>query len=146
MPEFTAARLRSILAGLPRAAGYRVELKPLRYQKKPHLQASCDYDARLITLQVPEPFRPFRERVDYRAKRIKTAKRRRKPFTFRWFHRDVHFRTRTDVVRFLYCHEFHHYYQYEILGRKGSAETACDRFALENFRKRPGTRVSVHGR
>ena len=50
------------------------------------------------------------------------------------FYRNILFRTKTDVIRFLYCHEYYHYYLYEILHKKGSAETACDRFALEHFR------------
>ncbi len=73
---FPSSRLRAILAGLPVARGYRLEVKPLRY------------------------------------------------------------RTKTEVIRFLYCHEYYHYYLYEILGRKGSAETACDRLALQNLRRR----------
>lgn len=132
----SASRVRSMLAGLPKAAGYKVEVKPLRYRTAPHLQAFCDYDAQTITLQVPEPFRPFREHIAYRAKRIKSKARSRKRFAFRWFYRNVLFRTKTDVIRFLYCHEYHHYFQYHVLKRKGAAETACDRFALEHFRKR----------
>lgn len=123
-----------MLADLPRAARYLVEVKPLRYRTAPHLQAFCDYDSRTITLQVPEPFKPFHERVAYRAKRLKSASR--KKFAFRWFYRNVHFRTKTDVIRFLYCHEFYHYRLYHELGKKGSAETACDRFALAHFRGR----------
>ena len=41
----------------------------------------------------------------------------------------------TEVIRFLYCHEYYHYYLHEVLGRKGAAETACDRFALKYFRR-----------
>ncbi|TLZ82999.1 MAG: hypothetical protein E6K11_00655 [Methanobacteriota archaeon] len=85
-------------------------------------------------MQVPEPFRPFRQRIPYRAKRIKSRRQRGNAFAFRWFYRNILFRTKTDVIRFLYCHEYYHYYLYEILHKKGSAETACDRFALERFR------------
>jgi len=92
---------------------------------------------------VPEPFRPFRERVNYRAQRIRSGKRGRQRFAFRWFSRNVLFRTKTDVIRFLYCHEYHHYYQHHVLGRKGSAETACDRFALEHFRSRSRRRIGT---
>jgi hypothetical protein len=42
---------------------------------------------------------------------------------------------RRDVLRFLYCHERLHWYLHEVLGRGSSAETACDRFALRNFRR-----------
>src|SRR6266849_474995 len=47
----------------------------------------------------------------------------------------VRMRTRRDVIRFLYCHEFYHWYLWEVRGEKSSAETACDRFALAHFRK-----------
>lgn len=134
---FSTTRLRAMLADLPRASGYRLEVKPLRYRTGPHLQGLCDYEARTITVQVPEPFRAFRQRIPYRARRIKAHAARGNPFAFRWFYRDVLFRTKTEVIRFLYCHEFYHYYLHIVLGRKGAAETACDRFALEHFRKRP---------
>jgi hypothetical protein len=91
----------------------------------------------VIVVQIPEPFRRFRARIPYRAQRLRATGARRDPFRFRWFHRTVVFHTKTDVIRFLYCHEFYHYYLYEVLGRKGSAETACDRFALQHFRSRP---------
>ena len=134
LAEFSASRLRRILADLPRAKGYRLTVRPLRYRTSPHLQAECDYETKTITVQVPEPFRPFRQRIPYRAKRIKSRRQRGNAFAFRWFYRNILFRTKTDVIRFLYCHEYYHYYLYEILHKKGSAETACDRFALEHFR------------
>ena len=136
LAEFPPDRLRAILADLPRAAGYRLEVKPLRYRTGPHLQALCDWDSKTITVQVPEPFRPFRQRIPYRAQRIKTRAGRGDPFAFRWFYRDVLFHTKTEVIRFLYCHEYYHYYLHDVLGRKGAAETACDRYALERFRRR----------
>jgi len=136
--EFPRERVRAILADLPRAAGYRLIVKPLRYRTAPHLQGLCDYDARVITVQVPAPFRPFRQRIPYRAKRIR-SRAARGEMAFRWFYRDVLFRTKTEVIRFLYCHEYYHYYLHHVLGRKGSAETACDRFALAHFRSRPHT-------
>jgi hypothetical protein len=138
LAEFPPARLRAMLYDLRPAAGYRLEVKPLRYRTQPHLQGLCDYESKTITLQVPEPFRPFRQRIPYRAQRIRTRAGRGDPFRFRWFYRDVLFRTKTDVIRFLYCHEYYHYYLHEVLGRKGSAETACDRYALEHFRRRAG--------
>jgi len=39
------------------------------------------------------------------------------------------------VLRFLYCHEWFHWYLRERLGRRSAAETACDRFALRNYRR-----------
>lgn len=134
--EFPPDRLEVILADLPTDSGYRLEVKPLRYRTKPHLQALCDWANKAIKVQAPEPFRPFRERVPYRARRIKTRAAFGNAFTFHWFYRDVLFRTKTEVIRFLYCHEYYHYYLHDVLGRKGSAETVCDRFALENFRRR----------
>ena len=139
LADFPPARLRRILADLPPTKGYRLDVKPLRYRTGPHLQALCDYEARALTVQVPEPFRPFRQRIPYRAQRIKSRAPRGDRFAFRWFYRDIVFRTKTEVIRFLYCHEFYHYYLHEVLGKKGSAETACDRFALRYFRKRPSS-------
>jgi hypothetical protein len=136
---FPPARLRAILADLPPARGYLLEVKPLRYRTRPHLQALCDWDGKTITVQVPEPFHPFRDRIPYRARRLKGRAARGHPFAFRWFYRDVTFRTKTEVIRFLYCHEFYHYYLHDVLGRKGAAETACDRFALQHFRRRAGS-------
>lgn len=146
LPEFPPARLRRILAGLPRAQGYRLEVRPLRYRTAPHLAGLCDYEARVITVQVPEPFRPFRALIPYRARRLRATGARGDPFRFRWYHRRVVFRTKTEVIRFLYCHEYYHYYLYEILGRKGSAETACDRFALRHFRSSRPVRLPVTNR
>lgn len=145
LPGFPPSRLRAILGDLPLARGYRLDVKPLRYRTGPHLQALCDYEARAIIVQVPDPFQPFRQRIAYRAQRIKSRSARGDPFAFRWFYRDVLFRTKTEVIRFLYCHEYYHYYLREVLGRKGSAETACDRFALKYFRRRrwPGERVTA---
>jgi hypothetical protein len=138
--DISATRLRTILKDLPRAKGYRVELKPLRWRTRPHLQALCDWEAREITVQVPEPFAPFREPVAYRAKRVATrASRGKEKLEFRWFYRTVFFRTKTDVIRFLYCHEYFHYFLHDVLGRRGAAETACDRFALANFRRKTHT-------
>lgn len=141
LPGWPAARIRRVLAGLPPARGYRMTVKPLRYRTAPHLAGLCDYEARTIVVQVPEPFRPFRARIAYRARRLR-SRRGRGVFAFRWFYRTVLFRTRTEVIRFLYCHELYHYYLHEVLGRVGSAETACDRFALQHFRRRQPVRLS----
>lgn len=142
---FSATRIRAMLADLPPAKGYTLVVKPLRYRTGPHLAGLCEYDARKITVQVPEPFRAFRQRIPYRAQRIKARAARGNPFAFRWFYRNVLFRTKTDVIRFLYCHEYYHYYLHEVLGRKGSAETACDRFALQHFRRRARERSTPEG-
>lgn len=128
---WTRARVRQALRGLPVAHGYRVEIRPLRFRSRPSLRALCDFEARLIVIQVPEPFRPFTVPVYYRARRLPGAIIR-----FRWYARRVTFRTRREVIRFLYCHEYFHWYLWEVCGRRSAAETACDRFALENFRRR----------
>ena len=123
-----------MLAGLPDASGYRVVVKPLRYREKPHLSAWTDFDERLIVLQVPEPFFPFGEIVPYAAKR-----RPGKGMRFIWLTEGVTFRTPRQVLRFLYCHEYLHWYLKERRGKKSAAETACDRFALANYRRRTVT-------
>ena len=51
----------------------------------------------------------------------------------------VRFRTRRDVLRFVYLHEWLHWYLREMQGKRSGAETACDRFALRNFRRRQVT-------
>jgi hypothetical protein len=119
------------LADLPPVVGYAVSAKPLRYRQAPHLGAFCWYEDQLIELQLPEPFRPWSEKVYYRARR-KPGRR----LAFHWYSRTVRFRTRREVLRFLYCHEFYHWYLREVLHRKAAAETACDRFALAHFRAR----------
>lgn len=131
LPEVSTGALRSLLAAFPKADGYQVVVKPLKFRTRPHLAAIALFEERRITLQVPQPFRPFRERVQYGARRVPG-----KGLRFRWLSEDVTFRTRQDVIRFLYCHEWYHYYLKEILGKKSSAETACDRFALWNYRRR----------
>ena len=126
-----AETLRRWLADLPPPPGYGVSARPLRYRQAPHLAAFCWYEDRLIELQVPEPFGAWSEKVYYRARR-KPGRR----LAFHWFSRSIRFRTRREVLRFLYCHEFFHWYLREVRGRKASAETACDRFALAHFRAR----------
>lgn len=131
LPPEAVAR---ILRGLPEADGYSVHVKPLRYRERPHLSAWTDFDQRTITLQVPEPFFPFGEVVPYAAKR-RPGKRLR----FIWLTEGVTFRTPREVLRFLYCHEWMHWYLREVLGKRSAAETACDRFALRNYRRRAAT-------
>src|SRR5437588_8513005 len=126
-----ADTVRRWLADLPPPVGYGISTRPLRYRQAPHLAAFCWYDDRRIELQVPAPFAVWDEKVYYRARR-----RPGKLLRFQWFARTIRFRTRRDVLRFLYCHEFYHWYLREVRGGKAAAETACDRFALAYFRKR----------
>jgi len=113
-------KIREILRGLPSATGYRVTVKPLRYRTEPHLQAFTYWFEPEIVIQVPEPFSPFRELVD-----LGSLGRPR-----------VYFRTRRDVIRFLYLHEFCHWWLYLTHGWGSSAEIACDRYAYANYRRR----------
>jgi hypothetical protein len=129
LPDLTSAGARRLLAGLP-PTGYEVVIKPLRYRTAPHLAALCDFEARRITLQVPIPFRPFMEVVYHGARR-----KRGKGINFTWLSENVVFRSRRDVLRFLYCHEWLHWYLHAQLRKKSAAETACDRFALHTVRR-----------
>jgi hypothetical protein len=133
-PALTADRARAFLKGLPDADGYEIIVRPLRYRTRPHLAAYTEFDAKTITIQVPEPFLPFGEIVQYGAKRIAG-----KGMRFVWLSEGLTFRTQREVVRFLYCHEWYHWYLKEVLGQKSAAETACDRFALHNYRRREVT-------
>ncbi len=133
-PDLPAARIRAILSGLPDTRGYLVRVKPLRYREKPHLSAWTDFETRTITLQVPEPFLPFGEVIAHAAKRRPGTGMR-----FIWLTEGITFRTPREVLRYLYLHEWMHWYLKERLGRSGYAETACDRFALRNFRRRTVT-------
>jgi hypothetical protein len=129
------ADVRWALSGLPSPGDYRVVVKPLRYRTRPSLSGLCEFDVGRIILRVPEPFRPFDEHVYVRARRKPGAVMR-----FAWVSEKVHFRTRRDVLRFAYLHEWLHWYLREMRGRRSGAETACDRFALRNHRRR---RVTV---
>jgi hypothetical protein len=131
LAELPPAAVRRALAGLPFAAGYRIDVRPLRYRTRPHLAAWTDFDRKTITLQVPEPFYPFGEVVPFGATR-----RAGKGLSFIWLTEGVTFRTRRQVLRFLYLHEWMHWYLKERLGKKSQAETTCDRFALRNYRRR----------
>lgn len=134
LPGIGSDRVRAMLGGLPDARGYRVLAKPLRYRGRPHLAAWTDFDVRTIVLQLPEPFLPFGEIVPYGARR-----RPGKGIRFIWLTEGVTFKTPREVLRFLYLHEWMHWYLKERLGRKSAAETACDRFALRNYRRRAVT-------
>ena len=134
LPGLKAADARRALTGLPSPGDYTVVVKPLRYRRKPHLSGLCEFDLGRIIVRVPEPFRPFDELVYVNA--------RRKPgegMRFSWVSQKVRFRSRRDVIRFIYCHEWLHWYLREMQGRRAGAETACDRFALRNFRRRSVT-------
>jgi hypothetical protein len=123
-----------MLAGLPDARGFEVVVRPLRYREKPHLAALTDFVDRTITLQVPEPFYPFGEVVAFGAKR-----RPGRSLRFIWLTEGITFRTPREVLRFLYLHEWMHWYLHVHHGRGTSAETTCDRFALANYRQRSVT-------
>jgi hypothetical protein len=127
---YSSLEARRALDGLPRC-DYDVLIKPLRYRWQPHLAALCAFEDRRIVLQVPIPFRPFKEPVIFAARR-----KRGDGMRFAWASETVSFRGRRDVLRFLYCHEWMHWYLHEVLGKASAAETACDRFALRNFRRR----------
>jgi hypothetical protein len=134
----TPERVRHALNGLPPADGYALHVKPLRYRQRPHLSAWTDFEDRSITLQVPEPFFPFGEIVPYAAKRRPSA-RKGGPPKFIWLTEGVTFRTPREVLRFLYCHEWMHVYGTVREGKRRVGETACDRFALQNYRRRTVT-------
>jgi hypothetical protein len=121
-------RVLDLLAGLPRSDGYRVVVKPLRWRTRPHLAALTNFDDKLIQLQVPVPFYPFGEIVPYAAKRLPGERMR-----FVWLTEGITFTQPREVLRYLYLHEWMHWYLRERLGRKGAAETACERFALRNY-------------
>jgi hypothetical protein len=129
LDRFSNADARRVVEGLPRT-DYDVVVKPLRYRTSPHLAARCEFEERRIVLQVPIPFRPFKEPVVFAARRKRGAGMR-----FAWASETVAFRSRRDVLRFLYLHEWMHWYLHEVLGKGSAAETACDRFALRNFRR-----------
>ena len=131
-------RAVALLDGLPRATGYLVVVKPLRYRERPHLSAWTSFEDQQIVLQVPEPFFPFGEVVPYAARR-----RPGKGIRFIWLTEGVTFRTPKQVLRFLYLHEWMHWYLRERLGKKSQAETACDRFALRNYRRRVVTEADA---
>ncbi len=129
LPRWSPARVERLLEGLPQARGYDVVVKPLRWRKRPHVQAFCDFTDKRITIQVPVPFYPFKEYVPYRAKRV----RRRRRMYFRWYWRTVWFDRPDELIRYLYLHEYYHWYLREVRGKRSGAETACDRFALQQL-------------
>jgi hypothetical protein len=132
--ELPPPKVRAALEGLPSADDYAIEVRALRYRDRPHLAAWTDFDARSIVLQVPEPFFSFGEVVPYAAKR-----RPGKGLRFIWLTEGITFRTRREVLRFLYLHEWMHARGTIELPARGNTraigETVCDRFALFNYRR-----------
>src|SRR5256885_6804220 len=131
---FKVADVRRALGGLPSPGDYRVVIKPQRYRTRPSLSGLCEFDLGRIIVRIPEPFKPFEELVYFNARRKRGAGMR-----FSWVAEKARFRTRREVLRFVYCHEWLHWYLREVRGRRSGAETACDRFALRNFRRRQVT-------
>jgi SAM-dependent methyltransferase len=128
LDRWDASRVRRLLAGLPEARGYELVVKPLRYRTRPHVQAFCEFEEGRILVQVPVPFRPFTEDVPYRAQRVGA-----KGFHFRWYRKKLRFERPDELIRYLYLHEYYHWYLREVLNRPSAAETACDRFALQRL-------------
>jgi hypothetical protein len=136
-PDLTEDDVRDALDGLPES-DYAVHVKPLRYRTRPHMSAWTDFSERTITLQVPEPFLPFGEVVAYGARR-----RPGRGMRFIWLTEGITIATPREVLRFLYLHEWMHWYLRERLGRKSQAETTCDRFALRNYLKEQVTEADA---
>src|SRR4029450_13171965 len=124
-------RVQAMLNGLPAAPGYRIVVKPLRYREKPHLSAWTDVDHPEIVRQVPHPCFAFGEIVPSAAKR-----RPGKGMRFIWMTEGVTFQTPREVLRFLYLHEWMHWYLKERLGRGAGAETAWDGVGPCSYRRR----------
>jgi ubiquinone/menaquinone biosynthesis C-methylase UbiE len=129
LPGWSSERVHRVLKGLPIASGYQVVVKPLRWRTRPHVQAFCDFVDRVITIQVPQPFFAFYEDVPYRAKRIKRGRR----LYFKWFRKRLWFERPDELIRYLYLHEYYHWYLREVRRKRSAAETACDRFALQQL-------------
>jgi hypothetical protein len=133
-PTFDESRARAAIAGLPEAGDYTLVVKPLRYRTQPRLSGLTEFETRTITVQIPEPFHPFGDVVVYGSKRLAAKGMKFVPLS-----EGVSFRTRAEVVRFLYCHEWYHWFLWEVVGSRSFSETACDRFALLNWRRRAVT-------
>ena len=129
--DLSLGEIRRALVGFPAPDGYDLRVVPLRYRgDKPHLSAWTDFTDHGITIQIPTPFLPFGEVVPYGAQR-----RPGKGMRFIWLTEGVTFRTPREVLRFLYLHEWMHWYLKERRNSKSHAETTCDRFALHNYKK-----------
>jgi hypothetical protein len=141
VPGLSPDEVTRMLVGLPEPDGYAVHVKPLRYRERPHLSAWTDFEARTITLQLPEPFYPFGEIVPFGAKRRPGSIGSRPRFI--WLTEGITLRTPEEVLRFSYCHEWMHWWLKERRGTASAAETTCDRFALRNFRRRMVTEADA---
>lgn len=130
VPAMTEEQVRAALHGLPEC-DYEIIVKPLRYRTQPRLTAFTIFDDKQITLQVPEPFFPFGDVVQYGAKRLAARGMKFVPLSA-----GVTMGSRADVIRYLYCHEWYHWFLYEVRGKGWQSETACERFALQNHRRR----------
>lgn len=126
-PDLPPATVREALTGLP-PTDYTVHVKPLRYRERPHMSAWTDFDARRITLQVPEPFLAFGEVVAYGARRRPGSDMR-----FIWLTEGITITEPRELLRFLYLHEWMHAHALAVGWRAG--ETTCDRFALRNYQR-----------
>jgi hypothetical protein len=133
MSDLPPDEVARMLEGLPEPDDYGIVVKPLRYRERPHLSAWTDFEARSITLQVPEPFFPFGEIVPYGAKRRPDSRNGRPRFI--WLTEGITLQTPEEVLRFSYCHEWMHWWLKERRGTASAAETTCDRFALRNYRR-----------
>lgn len=131
VPELPLEEVTRALQGLPQAHGYELLVKPLRYREKPHLAALTEFEERQITIQIPEPFFPFGEVIPYAAKRRPGTGKMR----FIWLTDGLTFTTQQEVLRFLYCHEWMHVFGSTRPSGRRVGETACDRFALFNYRR-----------
>src|SRR5258708_3301494 len=129
LPGYSSAEARRALDGLPRC-DYEVVIKPLRYRTNPHLAARCEFEERRIVLQVPIPFRPFKEPVIFAARR-----KRGEGMRFAWASETVLFRGRRDVLRFLYCHEWMHWYLHDVLAKPSPSQHASNPFAFQHFHR-----------
>jgi hypothetical protein len=125
---WTPHRVSRLIADLPVARGYELVVKPLNWRKRPHVQAWCEFEEHRITVQVPVPFRPFNEIIPYRAKRLPG-----KGLRFSWKVLRMRFERPDELIRYLYLHEYYHWYLREVRGKASAAETACDRFALQRM-------------
>ena len=98
--------IRRAIAGFPHPDGYDLRVIPLRYRgDKPHLSAWTDFEEKAITIQIPEPFLPFGEIVPYGGQATPGQGMR-----FIWLTEGVTFRSAREALRFLYLHEWMHWY------------------------------------
>jgi hypothetical protein len=131
VPSLSPSQVRAHLAGLPRCGDYEVVVRSFRWRTRPRLSGEIDFSRRRILLGVPEPFVSFGEVVAYGARKLSGPRRARSVRLTR----GVTFRSAGEALRYLYLHEWMHWYLQERLGRNGWDEVTCERFALRNFRR-----------